>query len=233
MVVPIVLKGDACALLRDHTQEVWKIWTIAQTDGHQFRGQTRVRFSKVGRFHTSGALVRKNPQPLEECFCVRLRSPPPVTLAKRLSLHSDPPRPAPSLAGFRTLACGLGARFPGPFSGVFSRFPLSFSAPCGRAKRQVRKAKFIKINDLAGVATPKFFPQSGPHLNLGEREKRLKSAQPHALCWHALPLPPRRSVAAALPNTAACPWPGRTTRPPRATCHPESPPGCPAPASSD
>ncbi|MGD7191038.1 hypothetical protein ACQCRI_23295, partial [Ralstonia pseudosolanacearum] len=63
-------------------------------------------------------------------------------------MHSDPPRPAPSPAGFRTLACGLGARFPGPFSGVFSRFPLSFSAPCGRAKRQVRKADSIKIKDL-------------------------------------------------------------------------------------
>ena len=72
----------------DHTPSVWKIWTIAQTDGHQFRGQTRVLFSKAGCFHTSGALVRKNPRPLEACFCVRLRRPPPKIQRKKPWKHN-------------------------------------------------------------------------------------------------------------------------------------------------
>lgn len=82
------------------------------------------------------ALVRKNPQLLEESFCVRFHSPPPVSAAKSLSLHSDQPRPAPSLAGFFTFACGLGTHLPGPFSGVFSPFSSLFLSSSRTCKAQ-------------------------------------------------------------------------------------------------
>ncbi len=56
------------------------------------------------------AFARKTPQPLQESFCIRSRSPPPVSIAKTPSLHSDQPRPALRLAGFFTSASELGWR---------------------------------------------------------------------------------------------------------------------------
>ncbi|CAJ97432.1 hypothetical protein RSc0893.5 [Ralstonia pseudosolanacearum GMI1000] len=51
----------------------------------------------------------------------------------------------------RILLTNLAPTLPGRFRAFFPLFPLSFSARCGRAERQVRKAKPLKISDLEGV----------------------------------------------------------------------------------
>src|SRR6218665_3362364 len=52
------------------------------------------------------SIVNRSLDP-QEWFWVQFRIPPPLKLAKTLSLHFDQPRQAPSLAGFFTSAFGL------------------------------------------------------------------------------------------------------------------------------
>ncbi len=149
-----------------------------------------------------------------------------------LCIPISPARPQ-AWRGFSLLLADLAPTRRGRFPAFSPLFPLSFSAPCGRAKRQVRKAKSIKISALGNTSDPEIFPGIGRRIKIRERESHLKSAQPHAFSPHAPSPPPRRSADAAPPNTGACRPPGRTTRPPRARFHSESRPGCLAPMPSD
>lgn len=149
-----------------------------------------------------------------------------------LCIPINPARPQ-AWRGFSLLLADLAPTFRGRFRAFFPLFPLSFSARCGRAKRQVRKAKSLKISDLGNTSNPEIFPRTGRRIKIRERESHLKSAQSHAFSPHGPSPPPHRSACAALPNTGACRPPGRTTRPPRARFHSESRPGCLAPMPSD
>ncbi len=144
----------------------------------------------------------------------------------------NPARPQ-AWRGFSLLFADLAPTLGGRFLAFSPHFPLSFSTPCGRAKPKVRKAKSQKISDLGNTPDPGFFSGIGQHLQTGEKENPLKSAQPHVFCCHAPSPPPRRSADAAPPNTAGCPRLGRTARSPRATSRSGSRPECPAPTSSD
>src|SRR6218665_275960 len=69
------------------------------------------------------SIVNRSLDP-QEWFWVQFRIPPPLKLAKTLSLHFDQPRQAPSLAGFFTWACGLGR----PPQGLILAFLTRFSS---------------------------------------------------------------------------------------------------------
>ncbi|NKA67778.1 hypothetical protein GO288_01552 [Ralstonia solanacearum] len=155
------------------------------------------------------------------------------SLRQRVSLCTpiNPARPQ-AWRGFSLLLADLAPTFRGRFRAFSPPFPLSFSLPRGRAKPKVRKAKSQKISDLGNAPDPGFFSSIGRHLKIGERENTLKSAKPHAFCWHSPSPPPRQSADAVPPNTAGCPRPDRTTRPPRATSRSGSRPGYLAPTSS-
>ncbi len=131
------------------------------------------------------AMARKNPQPLEESFCVRFRSPPPVSIAKTPSLHSDQPRPAPSLAGFFTSACGLGTHPRGAVFGRFLPISLSLSLPLAdvQSPKSARRSS-KKFSDLGNPPDPGILSNIGRHLQTGEKKSPLKLAQPHAFCCH-------------------------------------------------
>ncbi len=149
-----------------------------------------------------------------------------------LCMPISPARPQ-AWRGFSLLLADLAVTLGGRFRAFSPLFPLSFSTPCGRAKRQVRKAKSLKISDLGNTSDPEIFSGIGRRIKIRERESPLKSAQPYAFSPHAPSPPPPRSAGAAPPNTGACRPPGRTTRPPRARFHSESRPGCLAPMPSD
>ncbi len=156
------------------------------------------------------------------------------SLRQRVSLCTpiNPARPQ-AWRGFSLLLADLAPTLGGRFRTFFPLFPLSFSARCGRAERQVRKAKSLKISDLGNTPNPEIFPRTGGRIKIRERESHLKSAQPYAFSPHAPSPPPHRSAGVARPNTGACRLPGRTTRLPRARFHSESRPGCLAPMPSD
>lgn len=98
----------------------------------------------------------------------------------------NPARPQ-AWRGFSFLFADLAPTLGGRFRAVSPHFPLSFSARCGRAQRQVRKAKSIKISDLGNTSNPGIFSSIGRRIKIGERESPLKSAQSHVFCWHVLP----------------------------------------------
>src|SRR6218665_2422695 len=178
------------------------------------------------------SIVNRSLDP-QEWFWVQFRIPPPLKLAKTLSLHFDQPRQAPSLAGFFTSAFGLWRPPRGPIFGFLAPvFPLSFSTPCGRANGQVRKDESCKINDLRMVATTDVFSSIGQHRKNSERKNSVKSAQQAVFCPHE---PWRRhwQHAGAVPaSTAARRWPDRRAPLPRAKSRRGSRPGCPEPRSS-
>ncbi len=149
-----------------------------------------------------------------------------------LCIPINPARPQ-AWRGFSLLFADLAPTLGGHFRAVSPHFPLSFSAPCGRAKPKVRKAKSLKISDLGNTPNPEIFPRTGGRIKIRERESHLKSSQPYAFSPHAPSPPPHRSAGVARPNTGACRLPGRTTRLPRARFHSESRPGCLAPMPSD
>lgn len=122
-------------------------------------------------------MVRKRPQPLEEWFCVRCRSPPPVTVAKSRSLHSDQPRQAPSLAGFFTSVCGLGTHPRGPFSGVFSPVSSLFLCPLRTCRAPSPQGKTHKNQLVRQHARPRnFFQHRSAYQNRRKREPTQVSA---------------------------------------------------------
>ncbi len=141
-----------------------------------------------------------------------------------LCIPINPARPQ-AWRGFSLLFADLAPTLGGHFRAVSPHFPLSFSAPCGRAKPKVRKAKSLKISDLGNTPNPEIFPRTGGRIKIRERESHLKSAQPYAFSPHGPSPPPHRSAGVARPNTGACRLPGRTTRLPRARFHSESRPG--------
>src|SRR6218665_2607033 len=76
------------------------------------------------------SIVNRSLDP-QEWFWVQFRIPPPLKLAKTLSLHFDQPRQAPSLAGFFTSAFGLCRPPRGPIFAFLAPFspPFFFSLP--------------------------------------------------------------------------------------------------------
>src|SRR6218665_2370705 len=80
-------------------------------------------------FRSEGRDTVMFPHWLEERFWVQFHIPPPLKLAKTLSLHFDQPRQAPSLAGFFTWACGLGRPPQGLILAFLTRFSSLFLYP--------------------------------------------------------------------------------------------------------